>query len=61
MWDLVNSNTTNAPLSKRAINKKDFDFQEQSFIESGKFLIKEGKPATLPCNSGWLITLRLID
>ena len=44
MWDLLNSNTIEDPLSKRAINKKDFDFQEQSFekfqsfIESGKFL-----------------------
>ena len=44
MWDLVNSNTIEDPLSKTAIFKKDFDFQEQSFekfqsfIESGKFL-----------------------
>ena len=31
MWDLLNSNTIEDPLSKTPINKKDFDFQEQSF------------------------------
>ena len=39
MWDLVNSNTIEDPLSKTAINKKDFDFQEQSF-ESFNLLLK---------------------
>ena len=31
MWDLLNSNTIEDPLSKTPINQKDFDFQEQSF------------------------------
>ena len=39
MWDLLNSNTIEDPLSKTAINKKDFDFQEQSF-ESFNLLLK---------------------
>ena len=39
MWDLVNSNTIEDPLSKTAINKKDFDVQEQSF-ESFNLLLK---------------------
>ena len=66
MWDLFNSDTLEDPLSKTAINEKDFDFQEQSFekfqsfIESGKFLNNEGKPFTLPCCRGWLITLRAL-
>ena len=38
MWDLVNSNTIKDPLSKTAINKKDFDFQEQSFEKFQSFI-----------------------
>ena len=66
MWDLVNSNTIEDPLLKTAINKKDFDVQEQSFekfqsfIESYKFLNNKRKPVTLPCHRGWLITLRAL-
>ena len=66
MWYLVDSNTIEDPLSKTAIKKKDFDFQEQSFekfqsfIESYKFLNNKRKPVTLPCHRGWLITLRAL-
>ena len=39
MWDLVNSNTIEDPLSKTAINKKNFDFQV-NLLKSFNLLLK---------------------
>ena len=39
IWDLVNSNTIKDPLSKTAINKKNFDFQV-NLLKSFNLLLK---------------------
>ena len=66
LWDFINSNTLDAPPSKRAISMKKYyedmarlaAFQE--FVCSWQFIAPNGKPRSLPSHMGWKMALSSI-